>query len=202
MPHVTVLERLFLYKEISKVDLLNKIAPLTKEGTLRAVIEIPAGSTEKWVVSKDGKAMLRKFENGEPSTINYLGYPANYGFIPKSLKPLNKGGEPLDVLVLGNILPRGMVVKVKPIGILKLTENGEQDDKLITLHESSPLYSFINTIDQLQEKYPGILEILKLWFENYKGAGKVKFHSLMDSHMAKNIVEDAIKSYKEHKEIN
>jgi inorganic pyrophosphatase len=193
-----------MYKEISDVDLLNKIEPLAEDGMLRAVIEIPAGSNEKWGVSKDGKAMLREFQNGKPRTINYLGYPANYGFIPKSLMPIEKGGDgdPLDVLVLGNALPRGKVVKVKPIGILKMTDSGKQDDKLVTLHVSSPLYSIINSMDELNKKYPGILQILQLWFENYKGPGKMTFKGPGNAPEAKKMVNFAINSYKEHKERN
>lgn len=203
-PHFTVLERVFLYKEISGTDLLNDIEPRAEDGMLRAVIEIPAGSNEKWEVSKDGKAMLREFKDGKPRTIDYLGYPANYGFIPQSLLPKEKGGDgdPLDVMVLGNALPRGKVVKVKLIGVLKMTDNGEQDDKLIALHDSSPLYPAIDTINELNEKYPGILQILQLWFENYKGPGEMTFNCRGDAVEAKKIVDFAIRSYKEHKKQN
>ena len=167
-PPFTVLERLYLHKELSQIDLLHGIEPLTEDGMLRAVIEIPAGSTEKWEISKDGKAMNRKFKNGKPGTVNYLGYPANYGFIPKTIMMRAKGGDgnPLDVIVLGNALPRGKVVNVKPVGILKITDKGKQDDKLITIHSSSPFYTTINSINEMKEMYPGILAILQLWFEN------------------------------------
>jgi len=83
-----------------------------------------------------------------------------------------------------------------------MTDSGKQDDKLVTLHASSPLYSTIHSMDELNKKYPGILQILQLWFENYKGPGKMTFNAPGNAPDAKKIVNFAITSYKEHKEKN
>ena len=58
---------------------------------------------------------------GTPRIINYGNYPVNYGMIPKTVLPINLGGDgdPLDAIVLGNPLPRGTVLKAKIIGLLK-----------------------------------------------------------------------------------
>lgn len=203
-PAFTILERVYPYKEASKVNLIDKIEPLSAgdaDGILRAVIEIPAGSTEKWETAKDGKSIIWEFKDGKPRVIDYLGYPGNYGFIPKTLLPREKGGDgdPLDVVVLGKALPRGRVAKVKLIGVLKMLDTGEQDDKLIALHSSASFYTGVDEIAGLQEKYPGMPEILRLWFENYKGPGVMEFKGFGSRKEAMEIVDFALRSYNEYK---
>ncbi|MBL4709264.1 MAG: inorganic diphosphatase [Flavobacteriales bacterium] len=69
------------------------------------------------------------------------------------------------------------------IGVLKLLDRGEQDDKLIAISKNSTL-SNIKTLEDLKLKYPGILEIIETWFSNYKGPNKIKsqgFKSIQDA---------------------
>jgi inorganic pyrophosphatase len=145
--------------------------------------------------------MIWEFKDAKPRVINYLGYPGNYGFIPKSLLPREKGGDgdPLDIIVLGNALPRGRVAKVKLLGVLKMSDTGEQDDKLIALHSSASFYTDVDEIAGLQEKYPGMPEILRLWFENYKGPGVMEFKGFGSRKEAMEIVDFALRSYNEYK---
>ena len=55
---------------------------------------------------KDGELIKLEFKNGKPRIINYIGYPVNYGFIPKTLLPTSEGGDgdQLDILVLASLL--------------------------------------------------------------------------------------------------
>lgn len=202
-PAFTILERVYTYKEASKIDLIDKVDPLAggkANGIIQAVIEIPAGSNEKWEVAKDGKSIIWEFKDAKPRVIDYLGYPGNYGFIPRSLLPREKGGDgdPLDIIVLGNALPRGRRANVKLIGVLKIMDTGEQDDKLIAVDSSAPFYPNVNEIDTLKEKYPGILEILRLWFENYKGPGVMEFKGFGSREEAWEVVAVALRSYEEY----
>ena len=67
------------------IHLVNDILPFNKDKkTVTVVIEIPAGLNEKWEVNKKTGQLMRDTENGKPRTIHYLGYPANYGFIPQN----------------------------------------------------------------------------------------------------------------------
>ena len=77
-----------------------------EDGTVNVVIEIPAGISEKWEVSKTTGSLSREFYMGKPRTIDYEPYPINYGMIPRTVLPSRVGGDgdPLDVLVLGNSL--------------------------------------------------------------------------------------------------
>ena len=55
-------------------------------------------------------------------------------------KELGGDGDPLDVLVLGRALPRGSVVETKVLGVLKLLDRGEQDDKILAVPKESLLH--------------------------------------------------------------
>lgn len=179
-----------------KENLITDFPPKFKDGDINAVIEIPAGTLAKWEVNKQNGTLEWDKKDNKPRVINYLSYPANYGMIPQTLLSKEKGGDgdPLDVIVLGTSVKRGSVVKSKLIGVLYLLDGGEQDDKLIAVSKSSPLYH-INSIAELNKNYNGIAEILKTWFTNYKGAGKMEFKGFGDKKEAEKILEFAIKEY-------
>jgi len=148
---------------------------LNKDGTFNVVVEIPAGTNDKWEVSKIDGTMEHTLENGRLRVVQYLPYPCNYGMIPRTILPIELGGDndPMDVLLLGPTLERGSVVKARLLGVLKLIDQGENDHKLIAVSENSPLSSLKN-LKELDEKYPGITLILEAWFSNYKGPKETK----------------------------
>ncbi|MDJ0554325.1 MAG: inorganic diphosphatase [Microcoleaceae cyanobacterium MO_207.B10] len=63
------------------------------------------------------------------------------------------------MVVLGPAVPRGSVVPVKLIGVLKLLDGGEQDDKLIAVLKDTPL-SEVDSIADLDSKFPGVTNII------------------------------------------
>ena len=162
------------------------------DGSVNALIEIPAGTLEKWEYNKSTRKIELELINNKPRIINYLGYPANYGMIPKTLLPKNNGGDgdPLDVIVIGPSETKGNIVKCKIIGVLKLIDNSEQDDKLIAISFKSNLYN-VNDISELDASYNGILEILEIWFTNYKEYGQIKSMGYENRSSALKILEDS-----------
>jgi len=143
------------------------------DGTINVVIEIPAGTTAKYEVSiKSGLIELEQ-KNGAPRFVQYLGYPCNYGNIPRTILSKDKGGDgdPVDALVLGPSIPTGSVVKTRPLGILSLIDGGEIDDKVVLVMENSPFSACRDMVD-LEAKFPGVTTILKTWFTSYKGRDK------------------------------
>lgn len=143
-------------------------------GQVQALIEIPAGQVAKWQQSKSQPLKLEwEFKEGQPRKVNYLPYPANYGIIPSTLYPVAKGGDgdPLDVLVLGPALDKGSVVQVRLIGMMRMKDHGQGDDKLLAVPLGAD-YQQINSIESLKAVYPGADQLLKLWFEHYKGLPK------------------------------
>ena len=185
-----------LKKNTLNVNLLTGFKAQFADGDVNAIIEIPAGTHEKWELNKStGKLELEILDNS-PRKINYLAYPANYGMIPKTLLSKKNGGDgdPLDIIVLGPSKKRGSVVKVKLIGVLYLMDRGETDDKLIGVSVNSPFYKF-NSLKKLEEKHPGISDILKLWFTNYKGPGKISSKGYGDKKQALKILKNAMSDY-------
>lgn len=146
---------------------------------LTAVIEIPAGSVEKWQMSKEQAGMLQwereadEFSTGTRlRTIRYLPYPFNYGALPGTLAAREQGGDgdPFDVLVLGAALPRGASVNVRVLANLVMIDNGEQDDKLLAVLSDDTLYKDVQSLADLNQQFPGITSIIETWFRHYKGA--------------------------------
>jgi len=156
-------------------DFLNGFAAVNADGTVNVVIEIPAGTTAKWEVTKPDGRLEWELEDGEPRVVRYLGYPGNYGMVPRTLLPEETGGDgdPLDVIVLGEAVPRGWVVRAKIVGVLRLLDGGDQDDKLIAVLEGTPLYE-VDDLPELESSFAGATTIVETWFTNYKGPDEVE----------------------------
>lgn len=171
------------------------------DGTINAVIEISAGDNDKWEVCKDDGIMRWDKENGKPRVVRYLGYPVNYGIVPKAVlsREIGGDGDPLDILVIGKLLKRGQVVKAKLIGVFRMeNEVGERDDKLIAVLPDTH-FGDIKSIDELNEKFPGVTSIIETWFMNYKGPGKVQsegFGSLEEANLILNNTKEAYNAIK------
>jgi inorganic pyrophosphatase len=164
-------------------------------GLVNAVVEIPAGACEKWEVKLDG-VMRWDMKGGKPRHVKYLGYPCNYGIVPRALlgKELGGDGDPLDMLVLGPALPRGTVLPVRVIGSIRLVDDGDKDDKLIAVPKDSPLAK-ATTVAELDEIFPGITAILQTWFENYKGKDAVQCQGFGGKDEAEALIVAAMESF-------
>ena len=99
---------------------------------VRAVIEIPGGSKNKYELDKESG--LLKLDRVLFSAVHY---PADYGFIPGTL---GGDGDPLDILVLLTepSFP-GCLMEVRPLGLLGLRDAGERDEKILAVLLEDPL---------------------------------------------------------------
>ncbi len=185
------------YTLVGSKHLLTGYEALNTDGDINVVVEIPTGTTAKWQVTPDDGALKWEFKNGKPRIVKYLGYPGNYGMIPRTLLPEELGGDgdPLDVIVLGPAVHRGSVVKAKLLGVLKYLDAGEQDDKLFAVLFDTPLYE-ANSLKELDEKFPGVTSIIEIWFSHYKGPGIMEFKGYGDKKEAREILNAAIKAFK------
>jgi inorganic pyrophosphatase len=182
---------------LSSPDNLLKHSPSKDAfGNIQVVIEIPAGRTEKWEVSKEDGNLKWNFKKGKPRVLKYIGYPGNYGMVPRTLLSKESGGDgdPLDIILLGPSLNRGEITSAKLIGVLKLLDKGEQDDKLIAVQFNSPLKK-ANSIEELNKSFPGITQILELWFTNYKGNGQMISKGFGDLEEAEKILSEASQKF-------
>ena len=152
-------------------NLIFDIYPFNEDETINVVVEIPAGTLEKWEVAKDGSQIKQQIDNNKIRTIDYLAYPFNYGFIPQTILPVEDGGDgdQLDIIIIGPAVKRGSVLKVKPIGTIVVLDNNEIDPKVISLAVNNIEISRSNSIDDLKKRYIGLFEIITIWIENYKG---------------------------------
>ena len=112
-----------------------------------AVIEISKGGKNKYELDKE-TGMLKLDRVLFTSTH----YPANYGFIPRTYASDN---DPLDVLVLcqEEIYPLTLV-ECYPIGVLRMTDSGEDDEKIIAIPKKDP---FLNEYKDMSLKVNLIL---------------------------------------------
>jgi inorganic pyrophosphatase len=137
---------------------------------VRVIVEISAGSNEKWEVDSETGILDWDYKDGKPRVIQYLPYPWNYGMIPGTILPLEQGGDgdPLDVILLGQRAERGAIVEGRVIGMVRMTDRGEQDDKLLAVRPDG-IFSAIHGVSELEEQFPGVLEITSIWLRHYKG---------------------------------
>ena len=163
---------------------------VNSDGTVNAVIEISSGDNDKWEVREDG-VMRWDQENGKPRIVKYLGYPTNYGMVPKTSWG---DGDPLDILVIGRQLKRGQVIKAKLIGVLRMRGEGARDDKLIAVL-SDTCFGGIGNMDEFNQAFPGASSIIETWFMNYIGPGRVQTEGFGSLEEASSILNDARKGF-------
>ena len=141
-------------------DLPNN--PDTAHEWFNVIIEIPRGSKVKYELDKP-TGLLRVDRVLYSSVI----YPANYGFIPRSYC---EDGDPLDVLVLGHepVVPLA-IMQARAIGLMRMEDEGEADDKIIAVHIHDPSTNSYTDIEQLPQH---VFHEIKRFFLDYKALEK------------------------------
>ncbi len=185
----------------NSTNFLHDIAPFTSDSLVNVVIEIPAGSNQKWEVNKDNGQIEREQVTPDSMRIvDYLAYPANYGFVPQTILPEASGGDgdPVDVFVLGSSIDRERIIKVRVIGIVHMLDDNESDSKLLAVNTEESGFDVIS-YEALNKNYPGIIDIIKLWLKHYKGDGQVEILSVNDEKDAVQYLKTAYDDYVELK---
>lgn len=200
---VTVLPPLPQVEEYSikdSVHFLHGYPAMVGDSMVNVVIEIPTGTLEKWEVNKENGHLELPEIDGVRRVVDYLGYPGNYGMVPQSLQDAAVGGDgdPLDILILGPPITRGSLAECRVIGIIRMLDNGELDDKLIALPAKGYLEN-IRNMKNLEADYPGMIEILTIWFENYKGKGQVEIKSIGEKKESFQVLQEAIAAYQKNR---
>jgi inorganic pyrophosphatase len=136
------------------------------------VIEIPAHSDPvKYEVDKEsGAIFVDRFINTP------MHYPANYGYIPRTL---SDDGDPADVLVITPFpLQAGVVVRCRPLGILKMQDEAGGDSKLLAapISKTLPWYDHWRTHEDVG---PHRLAQIQHFFEHYKDLEPGKWVKIM-----------------------
>ncbi|MDO0947128.1 inorganic diphosphatase [Chromohalobacter israelensis] len=158
--------------------------------SFHVVNEIPAGSFTKYEINA---------EHGQLIVDRYVSmpvrYPANYGSITSSA---GGDGDPLDALVLtrDSIYP-GAVIEVRAIGVLRMVDDGEADDKIIAVPTDAvdPSYADVEGIEDLPAMQT---ERLNAFFRVYKDlpeGGDIELNGFGDAGEARDILSRAFDAY-------
>jgi inorganic pyrophosphatase len=156
------------------------------------IIEIPKGSKVKYELDK-ASGLIRV----DRILFSAVHYPANYGFIPQTY---GEDHDPLDILVLGQeeVVPLA-IMRAKAIGVMKMTDQGEEDDKIIAVHADDPEYVHYESIRDLP---PHRIEELRRFFEDYKKLEKktVTVEEFQDRGDALQVISAAVSLYSRHRD--
>lgn len=125
---------------------------------VNAVIEVPYGCTNKYEYDKT----LKLFRLDRPLFAS-VHYPGEYGFIPSTL---SSDGDALDIVVLvTDPTFTGCMLEARPIGVLRMIDQGKGDEKILAVTKASPTHAGIKTHTDLA---PHILREIEHFFSIYK----------------------------------
>jgi len=157
---------------------------------VNGIIEIPKNTRAKYELDKNSGLLLM-----DRVIYSSMYYPANYGFIPRTYCD---DKDPLDILVLSQIAIVPMcIVSAKVIGVMRMIDNGEMDDKIIAVAENDMGVNHFNDISGLHTHF---IDELKNFFEDYKKLEKKKvaIEEFQDATVAKQIIRQSMVDYEDY----
>ena len=119
-------------------------------------------------------------------------YPGNYGFVPHTL---SDDGDPIDVLVANTrpIVP-GAVINVRPVGVLKMEDDGGGDEKIIAVPAPKLTKRYLN-VHEVTDLPEITRDQIRHFFEHYKDLEPGKWVKVLgwgDAAEARRLIQDAI----------
>ncbi len=166
---------------------LSRIPPQPKTGLINVLIEIPAGSKNKYEFDKELQAFAL-----DRVLYASVAYPFDYGFIPNTLAD---DGDPLDGMVIMDqpTFP-GCVITARPVGMLEMIDGGDRDEKLLCVPVKDPRYA---QVASLKDIAPHRLDEIAEFFRTYKNLEKKTTQILgwQDVDQVLPLVEKCVQAY-------
>ena len=133
-------------------------APMDDAAKLHCLIEIPKGSRNKYEWDADLQGIkLNRF------LFSSVVYPTDYGFITDTIGP---HGDALDTLVcVGAATFPGCLIEVRPVGVLRMTDEEGQSDKLVCVPTDDPSWDEIEDLDDMP---PQLRSEIQHFYSMYK----------------------------------
>ena len=161
--------------------------PKTAPEEVLLAVEIPAGSFTKYETNEDGLVFVDRFQSMP------VAYPANYGSMPSTLAG---DGDPLDALVLTREpLHPGVLISFRPIGVLRMVDKGEQDEKILGVptDKVDPTYANIRDLADLPEiERQRIEAFFRIYKDLPAGRNTVELHGWGNAVEARRIIAEAM----------
>lgn len=155
-------------------------------------VEIPAGSFTKYEINEEGLVYVDRFQSMA------VAYPANYGSMPRTLAG---DGDPLDALVLTREpLHPGVLIKFRPIGVLRMRDDGKGDEKIIGVptDKVDPTYSGIRDLKDLPEIERDRIEaFFRVYKDLPKGRNPVVLSGYGDAAEAKELIRASMQRFEQ-----
>jgi len=153
------------------------------------IVEIPKGSSNKYEYDEElGVFKLDRVLYGA------VFFPTEYGIIPQTWS--EKDNDPLDIMVLSSFSTfPGCILRCRPIGILRMVDSGEQDNKIIAVSTTDPRLSNIQNLSDLP---PHLKKEIANFWENYSELQpnkKIKIQGWSNKETAWEIIKKANKNY-------
>ncbi|MEM6520019.1 MAG: inorganic diphosphatase [Cyanobacteria bacterium P01_D01_bin.71] len=141
---------------------LSRIPAQPEPGLINVLIEIPAGSKNKYEFDKEMGALIL-----DRVLFSSVQYPYDYGFVPNTLAD---DGDPLDGMVLMDqpTFP-GCVIAARPIGMLEMIDGGDRDEKILCVPAEDPRYTQVKSLDDIAAHR---LDEIAEFFRSYKNLEK------------------------------
>jgi len=161
--------------------------------SVNLVIEIKRGERNKYELDKASGMLVLDRVNA-----TMLGYPTDYGYVPDTLC---EDGDPLDgLLVIDESVPHGVVVPARPIGVLRMIDDGEGDEKVIFVAKDDVTKSHVKELADLGPEFTRIVEHFyshyKDWKKDWQGS-PVSFNGWGDAAAAKEVIVESIERAKQ-----
>lgn len=170
------------------MNLWHEIEPGQTE-KINVIIEIGKGSKNKYEIDK--KTGLIKLDRAAHTAQDF---PFDYGFVPQTLWYDN---DPLDVIVLTTYpLQPGILVEVRPIGLMNMIDGGEGDDKIIAVPTEDPRWTEVLDLKDINKH---TLKEMEHFYSTYKKLQnkEVEVTGFKDAQEARQAFNEGVKLYQE-----
>lgn len=159
-------------------------------GVLTAVVEIPRFERNKYELDK--ALGLYRLDRVLYSAVHY---PGDYGFLPRTL---GEDNDPLDVVV---IMTRptftGCLVDVRPVGLFRLVDRGENDEKIITVPVRDPYSEAVGDLEDIPRHLLREVEHFFRIYKDLEGVGTVESHGFEDRAAAHQVIREGMARYRD-----